>query len=196
MFSSWLLVLKCDAQTQTSTPTLRETRLEILWIKQESPNLCGLANLEMVSKFYGQPLNDTQKEWLRTNAQSGVGLKGSDLVTALRAADYEAAVFPGTLSADEDTGLYYHLNKGRPLILMITSKDGHNSHYDVVLGYDLNQGQLFIIDPALGPLTVSLKDFTAAWDRAHNFTLLAMPQKLVELQSTPTPKGTPTPSKK
>lgn len=194
--SSWLLVMKCDAQTPTPTPTVHETRLEIPWIKQESPNLCGLANLEMISKFYGQPLNDTQKEWLRTNAQSGVGLKGSDLVTALRAADYEAAVFPGTLSADENTGLYYHLNKGRPLILMITSKDGRNSHYDIVTGYDLNQGQLFIIDPAVGPLTVSLKDFTTAWDRAHNFALLAMPQTLVELQSTPTTKGTPTPSKK
>jgi ABC-type bacteriocin/lantibiotic exporter with double-glycine peptidase domain len=185
VFSSRLLVLNCNAQTLTPTPAVRETRLEIPWIKQESPNLCGLANLEMISKFYSEPLNDTQKEWLRTNARNGTGLKGSDLVTVLRAADYEAVVFPGTLSADENTGLYYHLNKGRPLVLMITSKDGHNSHYDIVLGYDLNQGQLFIIDPAVGPLTVSVKDFMAAWDRAHNFTLLAMPKKIVELQSTP-----------
>jgi ABC-type bacteriocin/lantibiotic exporter with double-glycine peptidase domain len=170
---------------------LPSVKLEVSWVKQESPNLCGLANLEMIAKFYNQKLNQTQEEWLRTTAAAGSGLKGLDLVTVLRAADYEAVVFPGTLTADENTGLFYHLKKGRPLILMITSKDGHNSHYDVLTGFDLKQGQLFVVDPAVGPLTVSLKEFALAWDRAKNFTLLAVPKSVVELQSTPTASGTP-----
>jgi ABC-type bacteriocin/lantibiotic exporter with double-glycine peptidase domain len=184
----WLMklsTLPCGAQTPTPTQNLPQAKLEVAWIKQVSPNLCGLAAIEMVENFYGQKLNETQKDWLRTAAASGAGLKGSDLVTVLRAGEDEAVVFPGTLSSEGPTGLYYQLNKGRPLVVMITSKDGHNSHYDVVVGCDLKQGQLLVIDPAIGPLSVSIKDFSAAWDRARNFTLLAVPESLAQLQETP-----------
>ncbi len=180
-----LSTLPCVAQTPTPTQNLPEIKLEVAWTKQVSPNLCGLAAIEMIEGFYGQKLNDTQKDWLRTAAASGSGLKGSDLVTVLRAEDDEAVVFPGTFSAEGPTGLYYQLNIGRPLVVMITSKDGHNSHYDVVVGYDLKQGQLLVIDPAIGPLSVPIKDFAAAWNRARNFTLLAVPESLVHLQETP-----------
>ena len=192
--------LSCGAQTPTPAVSpvsiLPPVKLEVSWVKQENPNLCGLAALEMLTHFYNQKLNQTQEDWLRTTAGSGSGLKGLDLVTVLRAADYETAVFPGTLSGDESTGLFFHLKKGRPMILMITSKDGHNSHYDVVTGFDQKQGQLFVVDPAIGSLNVPIKDFTLAWDRAKNFTLLAMPKSLVELQSTPTETGTPGSSRK
>ena len=105
------------AQTLTPTPSLTPValppvKLEVPWVKQENPNLCGLAVLEMITKFYEQKLNQTQEDWLRTTAATGSGLKGLDLVTVLRAADYEAAVFPEPFRAEDSTGSVLPFDQG------------------------------------------------------------------------------------
>jgi len=171
----------------TKSPTLSKfaVQLTVPYFKQETSSLCGLAVVQMICDYYKQKLNQTQKDWLKTIAKSEEGLAGSELVSVLRAADYYTAVFPGTLEGKK-TGLYYHLDKKRPVIVMISSKDGKNSHYDVVTGYDAKQSLLLMMDPASGPITVSTSDFSGAWKRANCFTLLAMPRKQVEAK-TPTP---------
>ena len=159
--------------------------LKVPFEKQETPRQCGLAAANMLCAYYDQKLNDTHKDWLQTLSKSGDGIMGAEMMAVLRAADYETAVFPGTMDdkgavEDKKTGLYYHLNKGRPLIVMITSKDGKSSHYDVLTGYDPRKSLLLLLDPATGPVTVSTKDFIPAWERANRFTLLAVPKKVVE----------------
>ncbi len=161
-----------------------KVKLDAVWVKEESPELCGLAAVEMVTDYYGQKLNDGQKDLLRACAKKGSGIKGSDLLMVIRTCDYEGAVFYGTLSPQGPAGLYYNLGQRRPLIVMLTSKDGRNSQYDLVVGYHLKQGKIFVLDPSIGPMAFSIKDFAPAWERAHFFTLLAMPEKRVD---PPTP---------
>ena len=159
-------------------------QLEVPFEKQEDPKACGLAVLKMISGYYGQKLNQPQIDWIRNNSQAGEGVMASELVTVLRAADFDTALFQGTLNKNP-TGLYYHLDKKRPVVVMITSQDGKNSHYDIITGYDPDKSLLLIMDPATGPVTVAAKDFNVAWKRAHCFSLVAVPKKTME--KTPVP---------
>src|SRR5581483_11483339 len=163
-------------EEKTSQLSKQAVQLAVPFEMQEDPKACGLAVLKMLNGYYNQKLNQAQLDWIRTNSQAGEGVMASELVVVLRAAEYETALFQGTLDK-EKTGLYYHLDKKRPLIVMITSKDLKNSHYDIITGYDPAKSLLLIMDPATGPMTVSTDEFNPAWERAHNFTLLAVPKK-------------------
>jgi ABC-type bacteriocin/lantibiotic exporter with double-glycine peptidase domain len=161
-------------------------QLTVPFEKQKTARECGLAAAKMIGGYYDQNMSETQQDWLRTVSKAGDGIMGSELVVSLRSADYDTAVFPGTLDKKE-TGLYRHLDKRRPLIVMITSKDLKTSHYDVLTGYDPKNSLLLLLDPAMGPVTVASKDFLPAWKRANYFTLLAVPKKL-NAPSTPSRK--------
>lgn len=178
-------VLRSGEPAKALVLSSRAVQLKVPFEEQGTPRECGLAVANMLCGYYGQKLNETLRGRLKDLARSADGITGAELLAVLRAADHEAAVFPGTLDdkgavEDKKTGLYYHLNKGRPLIVMITSKDGKNSHYDVLTGYDPQRSLLLLLDPATGPVTVSTKDFLPAWKRANHFTLLAVPKKTVE----------------
>lgn len=176
----------------TPTPMVlssKAVRLEVPFEKQEEPRDCGLAVLNMLSGYYGQKLNQTQVDWLKTNSQAGKGIMASELMVVLGAADFETALFQGTMDGDM-TGLFHHLDKHHPLIVMITARDGDNSHYDLVTGYDPDRKLLLLNDPAVGPITVTIGDFQPAWERANRFTLLAVPKSL--LAKTPVPSPIPT----
>ncbi len=160
-------------------------QIEIPFEKQEDPKECGLAVLKMISSFYDQKLNQAQVDWVRINSTAGEGVMASELVTVLRAAGFETALYQGTLNKDL-TGLLRQLDKHRPVIVMITSKDGKSSHYDIVTGYDPVKHFLLLMDPATGPVTALYKDFEPAWRRANNFSLLAVPKKILEKTPTPT----------
>jgi len=186
LLAACVIPLLSERGADTSSPVTlsrQAVQLTVAFEKQETARECGLAAAKMIGGYYDQNLSDTQQEWLRTVSKAGEGIMGSELVVSLRAADYDTAVFPGTLDK-KGTGLYYHLEKRRPLILMITSKDGKTSHYDVLTGYDPKNSLLILLDPAMGPVTVTTKDFLPAWKRANCFTLLAVPKKL---NAQPTP---------
>lgn len=173
-------------------PTPGEVQLTVPFEKQNTPNECGLSAAKMVCGFYGQKMSGTWEDWLLAGSKGRKGILGSELVIAFNSMGYDTAVFSGTVDR-KITGLYYHLDKGRPLIVMITSKDGKNSHYDVVTGYNQPKSQISVLDPALGPLILAIKDFIPAWSRANYFTLVAVPAQL--MNQTPVPVDTPTPVK-
>jgi len=181
--SAWGQAAPAAAPLTLSHQTVQ---LAVPFEKQETARQCGLAAAKMVCGYYGQKFNETQEDWLKTVSKAGDGIMGSELVVSLRAADYDTAVFQGTLDKKK-TGLYYHLDKRRPLVIMITSKDGKASHYDVLTGYDAKNSLLLVLDPASGPLTLSTVDLLPAWKRANYFTLLAVPKKL-NAQATPAVK--------
>ena len=164
----------------------QSVHFEVALVKQEEPRDCGLAVLKMIVGFYGQKLDQVQIDFVKENSKAGEGTAAAELMSVFNAADYKTALFQGTLD-DEYTGLYLHLNRHHPLIVMITSKDGKDSHYDVVNGYDPVRHYLVLIDPALGQVIVRQKDFEPAWKRANNLTLLAVPKRLLEKTPTPNP---------
>ena len=176
---------RCD---QAPTLSKEAVVLPVIFVKQDTPRLCGLAAANMVAGFYGQAFDQAYQDQLKAVSEGGKGSKGimgSELLVTFRAADYDAAVFTGTLDKQE-TGLYLHLNKHRPLIVMITSADRAKSHYDVVNGYDLKKNLIILQDPASGPLTLTTQDFLPAWRRANCFTLLAIPKNM-NTEATPIP---------
>ncbi len=192
-FSLWIgaffpLPTATLAETKkTAKPlSVQAVQINVPFVKQEEPRDCGMAVLKMTMGFYGKKLSQAQIDWVKENSKAGQGTMAAELVTVLNQTDFETALFQGTLD-QESTGLYHHLDKHRPLIVMITSKDGKDSHYDVVTGYDPVRYYILLVDPALGPLTVARNDFEAAWKRANNFTLLAVPKKLLAQTPTPTP---------
>jgi ABC-type bacteriocin/lantibiotic exporter with double-glycine peptidase domain len=174
-----------DSSSSAKSLSIKAVQLNVPFEKQEDPRDCGLAVLKMINSYYGQKLNQAQIDWIKNNSEAGEGVMASELIIVLKAADYETALFQGTLD-QETTGLYHHLDKNRPLIVMITSKDRKSSHYDIITGYDPIKSLLLIMDPAVGPVTVSSQEFKAAWERANNLTLLAVPKKLLEKAPTPT----------
>jgi hypothetical protein len=119
-------------------------------------------------------LDASQRQPLLDEAKTGEGITGASLKTALEKSGYAVSVFTGTLD-HEVTGLYYHLDRGRPLIVMFATDDGSRAHYLLVTGYDPETNMVAVLDSLSGKHAVRLKDFRSRWNNAHQFTLLAVP---------------------
>ena|SRR5581483_3549631 len=143
--------------------------LELPFEPQKVANLCGVASVEMLTRYYGKRLSDPEAASLRAEAADHKGVSGAFLKKTLEEAGYFVAVFPGTLDRSA-TSLYNHLDLRRPLIVMFGSGP---RHYAVVTGYDPDGGLLVLLDPARGQVAVPIQDFLKVWKEAHYFTLLA-----------------------
>ena len=87
-------------------------------------------------------------------------------------------VYRGTL-ADGASGLYGHVDRGRPPIVML-SRDGALHHYCLVLGYDPPTGHVVLLDPRKGRVLLPEEVFEHTWANSHHFTLLAVPLENAE----------------
>lgn len=148
--------------------------LDLPFESQKTPNLCGLASVEMLTRYYGVLLNDAQRQSMSDEAAKNDGISGAVLKTIMEQAGYSVAVFPGTVDR-ELTGIYRHLDSRRPLIVMTGTVDGKNGHYALLIGYDLERNLVALLDPARGYLAVPLEKFKKNWVQANQFTLLAIP---------------------
>jgi ABC-type bacteriocin/lantibiotic exporter with double-glycine peptidase domain len=148
-------------------------RLGVPPLKQESPSLCGLAALQMLTRYYGTPLSPGARDALASTAALSGGSSGALLKSTLEAHGYFASVFPGGLD-DGATGVYGHLRAGRPLIVMLSI--GEYRHYVVVVGFDPARDVLIVEDPASGQLAMRTRQFRAMWEPSNRFTLLAVPR--------------------
>jgi hypothetical protein len=144
---------------------------------QKTPNLCGFASVEMLTRYYSVPLNDAERQSLSDEAAKNQGISGSVLKTVLEGAGYFVAVFSGTIDR-EPTGIYRHLDCHRPLIIMLGSVDGKSDHYVLLTGYDPERNLVALSDPARGQFAVPLENFKKSWIQANRFTLLAIPATL------------------
>lgn len=172
-----VLAVGCATPTRISngnTFSAKAVLLDVPFKMQKDPNLCGLAVLEMLALYYDKPLSEEKVKWLKKEADQKNAVTGATLEVILRAAGYYTAIFPGTFD-DTANSLYRHLDKKRPLIVMLASDDGKFNHYELVTGYDWSQSLVSVSDPARGPLAMPLASFSASWKRAKCFTLLAVP---------------------
>ncbi len=149
--------------------------LKVPYERQATENLCGLAAADMVSRYYGIPLTRDARRRLVEDAQSRGGISGRDLKTAFSQAGYIALLFPGDLSHDP-TGIYRHIDRRRPLIVMYEFAGRSQGHYVVVAGYDPARHTLVVLDPDLGRRVVSRRTFRRDWTPSGRFTLLVIPQ--------------------
>jgi ABC-type bacteriocin/lantibiotic exporter with double-glycine peptidase domain len=152
--------------------------LDLPFESQKNPYLCGLASAEMLTRYYGVPLNDAQRQSLSEETSIDHGISGAVLKTGLEKAGYFVAVFAGTID-HEMTGIYYQLDRHRPLIIMMGTGDGKIGHYVLLIGYDPERNLIALLDPARGRLSISVEKFKEKWASANQFALLAMPKEIL-----------------
>jgi ABC-type bacteriocin/lantibiotic exporter with double-glycine peptidase domain len=147
--------------------------LELPVIEQDELFECGLVSITALCQYYDKPIpSDTRNELVAVAAERE-GLSGAELQSALEGLGMEVLIFPGSLD-DEVTGLYHHVDDGRPPIVMV-SDDGERHHYCLFLGYDRPLGNVFLLDPARGRVCVPSAAFARDWERSNRFTLLSFP---------------------
>jgi len=170
------LPLGCASVPQQAKGTFsdRAVLLDVGFVRQGDPHLCGVAVLGMLTQYYGKPIPAPALKDLEKEASEKQGIKGASLEGAFKQAGYHVAIFQGALDK-KAKGLYHHLDLRRPLIVMLSPEGAKENHYQLVSGYDPQNGLVALLDPAKGPLAMPVASFKASWERANSFTLLAVP---------------------
>jgi ABC-type bacteriocin/lantibiotic exporter with double-glycine peptidase domain len=148
--------------------------IDVPVLQQTQEFECGFIALEIVCRHHGLPLAPTCAAQLRASALRNDGLTGAEIRSALETSGYEAYVFAGTLDRSP-TGAYEHLDRGRPLIAMSSTEDGHR-HFEVLIGYDAPRDNLILLDPVRGRVARARTVFESGWARCGRFLLLALPK--------------------
>jgi ABC-type bacteriocin/lantibiotic exporter with double-glycine peptidase domain len=169
LISLFFCLAGCAALAPSPSPG--KVALDLPFEAQAQFNLCGLASLDMLARFYKRPISPASALLLRQEAAAKGAISGNSMKSALEEDGFQVAVFPGTLDRGL-SGLYRHLDLGRPLIVMTGLQP---RHYEVVVGYDEAKALVLVLDPALGPQEIPGAEFQKDWQEANRFTLLALP---------------------
>jgi len=155
----------------------QSARLAVPVARREGRHDCGLSVLEMLARYYRVQIAPEDLEHLEEKARSERGVPGRVLEETLERNGFAAYVFAGDL-LDRQTprGITYHLERGRPLIVMLDVR-GPGRHYTIVSGLDRGGDRVFLADPALGAVQCSRAAFLRMWEAAGRFTLLAVPSR-------------------
>jgi predicted double-glycine peptidase len=172
-----LMTLGCATTSGMKTLSDQAVLLDLPAVRQTAPDLCGEVALEMLTRYYNVPLTDEQETRLKTEAKQEQGITGATLKQVLEEQDYFVAVFSGTLDR-KVSGLYNHLDKRRPLIVMIEGDGPDKNHYVLAVGYDEGTNAIVLLDPVRGEIAMPLVNFRKVWGKVNNFTMLAVPKNL------------------
>lgn len=165
------------ATTGLQTLSNQAVLLDLPLVRQNSPNLCGLAAVEMLTRYYNVRLTEEQSDSLKKEAARNKGITGKVLKRVLTEQGYFTAVFSGTLDR-KVSGLYRHLDLRRPLIVMVEGDGRDKNHYVLAVGYDEGTNAIVLLDPVRGGIAMPLVNFRKVWGKVDNFTLLAVPKGL------------------
>lgn len=157
--------------------------IDVPLLQQEHEFECGFVALEIVCRHHGVALSAECAAPLRDAAVANGGLSGAEIRDALERSGYEAYVFAGALDRSP-IGVYTHLDRGRPLIAMSSTEDGHR-HYEVLIGYDAPRDNLILLDPVRGRVARARTVFETGWARCGRFLLLALPRSQGPTGSSP-----------
>ncbi len=147
--------------------------LELPLVRQDELWECGLVSITALARYYGIAVPRDTRLALAGVAVENEGLSGGELRAALEQLGLEVYVFRGSLE-DGPEGLYGHVDRGRPPIVML-SRDGSLHHYCLVLGYDPPRGHIVLLDPRRGRVILPEEVFERSWERSNRFTLVAVP---------------------
>jgi ABC-type bacteriocin/lantibiotic exporter with double-glycine peptidase domain len=136
---------------------------------------CGLTSLTMLFAYYGHEVGKKETARFKKKAEEEQGIVAEDLKTYLISQGFDTHIFKGTLSKDPPTGIYGHIDKGRPVVVVIAS--GRSSrHYVLVTGYDEEKSLIVVQDPVRGAILASEWQFGILWKYCDYFALLAVPK--------------------
>ncbi len=159
--------------------------LAVPMVEQDELHECGLASVSALCEYHGVPIPADERGRLVAAAAENQGLTGGELRRLLEALGLEVFLFRGTLD-HEVSGLYHHIDRGRPLLVMLSS-DGEAHHYCLFTGYDPAYGNVFLLDPGRGSLAMTTADVEALWAESGYFTLLCAPPLAAASGKLPSP---------
>lgn len=147
--------------------------LDVPPILQDDLYECGLACVASLCSYYEVEIPPGERAELARRALENEGLRGAELREALNALGLRAFLVRGTLDRAA-TGLYGSIDRSRPVLVLLGS-GAEDAHYCLFTGYDESVDAVYVIDPALGARRMSGDEFTALWDGAQRFALIAVP---------------------
>lgn len=153
--------------------------LDIPFVKQEK-NACGAAAVAMVMQYWTQkqghaiaPAAEAENIESALYSRQAHGIYNSAIENYFRQHNFQTFAINGQWS-----DLRQHLQKGRPLIVMLKPQHQASLHYVVVAGLDSGENIVLLNDPAQRKLLkVDRSSFEKSWKAAGNWTLLALPQQ-------------------
>jgi ABC-type bacteriocin/lantibiotic exporter with double-glycine peptidase domain len=190
------LLLPLVACRSTDTPILSDdaVTLDLPLVKQDELHECGLSAISALAQYWQLEISPELRARLAQQAAEEEGLTGGELRSALESIGMETFLFHGTLDRAE-TGLYRHVDAGRPLLVMFSIGEEKN-HYGLFLGYDEPRKTVVLLDPARGEVVRRIEVFERSWNDCNQFTLLAVPKSQEEALPTgpgPLYRGPPHP---
>ncbi|MDP9324100.1 MAG: cysteine peptidase family C39 domain-containing protein [Acidobacteriota bacterium] len=148
------------------TPTAALHLVDVPYLPQ-SESLCGGAAIAMVMRYWGAA-NVYAETFADLVDPAAGGIRGDDLVRALRSRGWTAESFRG-----DPATVQAYLRARRPVVALIQDRPGR-FHYVVIVGW--SRGRVIVHDPARAPFRVlDEKAFGEAWTESGNWTLAATP---------------------
>jgi Peptidase_C39 like family len=150
----------------------------------QSEALCGGAALAMVMRYWGMP-DVRPDDFAGSLTPEGTGIPADALRQLAEARGFQAFAFSG-----EQTEAVSHLEKGRPLIALLSTASGRH-HYVVVLAWS-NQ-RVLVHDPAVGPFRILPEaEWLRRWNPTGRWALLLLPADASLARARPGPGPPPT----
>lgn len=141
---------------------------------------CGSASISMVLQYWAKRTGqvspnfaDPETIQMALFSPAEGGIAASSMEMYFQESGYRTFAFLGDWS-----DLKHHLEQGRPLIVSLKGSEPYGPlHYVVVVGIDSQRSFVFVNDPAQQKmLRISRQGFESEWNRAHHWTLLAVPR--------------------
>ena len=146
--------------------------LEVPYVRQAN-NYCGPAALATVFRYWKRDADQHQMA-ARFQPFPSKGLSGAQLKELAVEFGFSAYSFSG-----EAELVKRHLQKGRPVIIALSTSQFLNlNHYVILVGWDETRRQWVLHDPARGPYRrMSADSLESDWSKLENWTLLLLPQE-------------------
>ena len=137
--------------------------------KQNSDNDCGAASVAMVLSHWGLP--SKPEDILAECPATKEGMKAGPLRDLIKNRGLKGFLIHGTL---ED--LRTELSLQRPVIVGLIKPyvNGGYSHYEVVVGINVEQKTVATLDPAGGPRENTFQGFLQEWEPAGTLTIVVI----------------------
>lgn len=133
----------------------------------------GLTEIELLERYYGVDGLAASE----SDRQERLFMSGDELKVILEERDFTVFSFSGSLR-EEATGIIDNLDAGRPLLILLDSKE-FGSFWVFLVGYGKDGEFLVVQRPDLSLMALMTEDLLPWWQETEQLTVLAVPSQLV-----------------
>ena len=170
-----IAVVALSSGARAQAPSRQVHLLDVPYMPQ-SEALCGGAAAAMVMRYWGAT-GVYAETFADLVIQAAGGIRGDDLLRALKARGWDARSFRGDAAL-----VQAQLAARRPTVALIEDRPGR-LHYVVVVGW--SNGRVVAHDPARAPFRVLDESaFVQAWAKTDYWTMLAVPGETPDVKPT------------